>query len=83
MNSRIFCGALTLPSFGAVFDAFRKCQPSSVSFPLVKITEDAVYFSGFTLRRIDENTLQGYLVASGESGIREVELSYRRVASSR
>ena len=28
MNSRVSCGALTLPSFGPVFDAFRKCHSS-------------------------------------------------------
>src|SRR5262245_36695168 len=28
MNSRSFCGAFTLPSFGPVLSMFRKCHPS-------------------------------------------------------
>ncbi len=50
-----------------------------VSFPLVRIEEHAVYFDGLTYEKIDESNMKIYLAVSGEEGIHEELLEYRRV----
>ncbi len=50
-----------------------------VSFPLVKLTKDSVFFGGLTFQKIDRNTLQVYLALSQNDEIREVEFKYNRV----
>ena len=52
-----------------------------VSFPLVRVDEDAVHFSGLSFYRIDEDTIDGYIVMKSDAGIREEKLTYTRVAS--
>ena len=51
-----------------------------VTFKLVKLDATGAYFSGFTLKRIDADTLEGYLSlrdrASG--AVREAKFTFRR-----
>lgn len=53
-----------------------------VSFPLVKLTENAVYFEGLTLIRVGEDQLQSFIVISRAGEVEEVELAYRRTNGS-
>tara|TARA_R110001592_G_scaffold61367_1_gene187037 strand:- start:1041 stop:1505 length:465 start_codon:yes stop_codon:yes gene_type:complete len=47
-------------------------------FPLVKVEKDAVYFDGFTIKRISENEIHMYVVISDEREAEEVEFKYFR-----
>lgn len=53
-----------------------------VSFPLVKVTEEGLYFRGLTFLRKGENEIQGYLALKSKGEVREEALAYRRVSSS-
>lgn len=47
-------------------------------FPLVKVEKNAVYFDGFTIKRISENEIHMYVVISDEGETEEVEFKYFR-----
>lgn len=72
-------GSLTwkVKHFGADMTAWEE-KDGYASFPLVKLTEDAAYFAGLTLKRLGPDEMQGYVrVRSGET-VREEALSYKR-----
>lgn len=51
-----------------------------VTFKLVKLDETGAYFSGFTLKRLGPDTLEGYLALRGRDGAsREEKFTFRRV----
>ena len=49
-----------------------------ISFPLVRIDDDAIHFSGLSFYRVDEDRMAGYIVMRNEDELREEKLSYRR-----
>jgi hypothetical protein len=63
--------------FGPDFHAWEE-KEDYVSFPLVKIEENAIHFSGISFYRIDENRIEVYLVFKTADSIREEKLVYRR-----
>ena len=50
-----------------------------VSFPLVKLTDDAIYFDGLTFQKLDPDTLQVYLALRQKGETSEVNFKYHRV----
>ncbi len=51
-----------------------------VTFKLVKLDETGAYFSGFTLKRLGPDALEGYLALRGRDGSsREEKFVFRRV----
>ena len=51
----------------------------TVDFPLVKVEEDRVYFSGFTFERIDKNHMNTYvIIGDGKGNSDEVKFAYTR-----
>ncbi len=50
-----------------------------VSFPLVKIEEEAAYFDGLTVMKDGEDGLKVFLTMSREGEVTEEVLSFRRV----
>jgi hypothetical protein len=52
-----------------------------VTFRLVKRDESGAYFSGLTFRRVDADTMEGYLALRdrGSNTVREEKFVYRRV----
>lgn len=51
-----------------------------VTFPLVKLEDNAAYFSGLTLRRQDDNSLKIYLVLSQDGVRSEAVFDFKPVA---
>lgn len=47
-------------------------------FPLVKVEKNAVYFDGFTIKRISANEIHMYVVINDEGTLEEVEFKYFR-----
>ena len=50
-----------------------------VSFPLVKITDDAAYFDGLTLARDGEDGLKMFLTMTHEGQVGEESLTFKRL----
>ena len=50
-----------------------------VTFKLVKLDATGAYFSGFTFKRIDADTLEGYLALRSNGVLREEKFTFRRV----
>ena len=50
-----------------------------VTFKLMKLDATGAYFSGFTLKRIDADTLEGYLALRANGVLREEKFTFRRV----
>ncbi|MDJ0760523.1 MAG: DUF6265 family protein [Woeseiaceae bacterium] len=71
--------ALRVKHFTSDFVAWEE-KEDYVSFPLVRIDPDAIHFSGLSFYRIDDDTIEGYIVMRSESGVREEPLLYRRTA---
>ena len=69
---------LKVKHFGPEFAAWEE-KKEHLSFPLVKLTDDAIYFQGFTLRRIDEDRVQAFIVRTSGDQVSDAELTYRRV----
>jgi hypothetical protein len=72
-------GSLTLKvkHFGPDFHAWEE-KEDYVSFPLVKIEDNAIHFSGISFYRIDENRIEVYLIYRTKDSVREEKLTYRR-----
>lgn len=68
---------LKVKHFGPDFHAWEE-KEDYVSFPLVKIEENAIHFSGISFYRIDDDWIEVYLVYKTKDGIREEKLVYRR-----
>jgi hypothetical protein len=49
-----------------------------MEFPLVQSTHDEIYFSGLTMRKIDDDTMHIYLISKQGDTIRELFFDYRR-----
>ena len=73
--------ALRVKHFSSEFVAWED-KPDFVSFPLVRVDEDAVHFSGLSFYRQDAETMDGYLAMKTADGIREERLQYTRVGTS-
>ena len=69
---------LQLKHFNADLTGWEE-QDETIDFPLVKIEPDALYFSGFTVRRINENEMHMYVMVDDEDGEEEVSFVYHRV----
>lgn len=54
-----------------------------ISFPLVKLTNDAVYFDGLTYRREGEERLQVFVAMRKDGAVSEAGLSFERRSSGR
>jgi hypothetical protein len=52
-----------------------------VAFPLVKMTDDTVYFEGLTIRRDSPDQITIFLVLNHEGEVSEEQLTYHRVGS--
>jgi hypothetical protein len=70
--------ALRVKHFTPEFIAWED-KEDYVSFPLVRIEEDAIHFSGLSFYRIDKDTFDGYIAMRNDAGIREEKLAYRRL----
>ena len=69
---------LRVKHFTREFSAWEE-KDEYVSFPLVKLIDEAAYFEGMTIRRVSEDQLQVFLVTTESGEVSEVELTYRRV----
>lgn len=56
-------------------------KDKTVDFKLVKVTEDAVYFDGFTFERINNNEIDIYVVLKNNDKTEEVKFHYEKVHS--
>ena len=70
--------AIRVKHFSAEFVAWED-KPDYVSFPLVRVDEDAIHFSGLSFYRTGEDAFEGYIVMRNDAGVREEKLTYRRV----
>ncbi|MEP4535528.1 MAG: DUF6265 family protein [Cyclobacteriaceae bacterium] len=50
----------------------------TVDFKLVKVTNDKVYFEGFTIERISPDEINMYVVIDEGDGQEEVKFNYKR-----
>lgn len=53
-------------------------KDETVDFPLVKVTENKVFFDGFTFEKISNNEINIYVVISGKGGEHEATFNYKR-----
>jgi len=54
-------------------------KDETVDFPLVRITDTRIYFSGFTFEKVSDDELNIYVLTSQEPGNeKEVKFNYRR-----
>lgn len=68
---------LKLKHFRSSLTGWEK-QEKFISFPLAKLTDDAVYFDGLTYRREGENRFRTFVVISKNGTVSEQELVYER-----
>ncbi|MEL7451282.1 MAG: DUF6265 family protein [Pseudomonadota bacterium] len=69
--------ALRVKHFTNEFVAWED-KPDYISFPLVRIDDDALHFSGLSFYRVDDNSMDGYLVMKTSDGVVERKLEYAR-----
>ena len=69
--------SLKVKHFSPDFTAWEEKQ-DYVHFRFVNAEEDAVHFSGFSLYRIDDDTMHGYIVMRSGEDLREEKLVYYR-----
>lgn len=53
-------------------------KSDKVSFPLVRLAPDALYFSGLTFKRINADSMNVFLAMGNGGKVREARLAYRR-----
>lgn len=70
--------AIKVKHFSADFVAW-ETKEDYVSFPLVRIDDDAIHFSGLSFYRRGDDAIDGYIAMRTEDGVREEPMSYRRV----
>lgn len=68
---------LRLKHFHPTLEGWENREDMEV-FPLVKLTATTAYFDGLTYRRVDADTLKGFLVVEDSEGVRQVDFTYRR-----
>lgn len=56
-------------------------KEETVDFKLVKLENDAVYFEGLTMKKIDENQIDVYVLVESEGKKEEILFSYRKIKS--
>jgi len=54
-------------------------KDETFDFPLVKIESDAVYFDGFTVRRISQDEIHMFVMVHSDGSAEEVQFIYHRV----
>lgn len=69
--------SLRVKHFDKAFVAWEDRQ-DYISFPLVKLAEDAVHFSGLSFYRQTDDEIHGYLSMRFDDGVREEKLVYHR-----
>lgn len=70
---------LKLKHFGKNLKAWEE-KEKTINFPLVKITKTALYFDGLTFKKVDKNTIQGYIrIQEKNQTTKEIDWIYRRV----
>lgn len=70
---------LRLKHFGSDLKGWEE-KDETVDFRLVKVTEDKVYFEGFTFERISKDEINMYVVIGHDDGSQEeVKFNYLRV----
>jgi hypothetical protein len=69
--------SLKVKHFNADFTAWED-KADYVTFRFIKSDDDAVHFSGISFYRIDEDTMDAYIVFRGGEEVREEKLAYRR-----
>jgi len=69
--------SLKVKHFNADFTAWEE-KADYVTFRYVKSDEDAVHFSGISFYRVDDDTLNAYIVMRSGDEVREEKLVYRR-----
>jgi len=69
--------SLKVKHFNADFTAWEE-KADYVTFRYVKSDDDAIHFSGISFYRIDEDTMEGYIVFRSGEEVREEKLAYRR-----
>lgn len=73
---------LKVKHFSADFSAWEE-KAEYVSFPLVSASEQALHFEGLSFYRVNNDTLDTYVVISQKDGsLREEKLNYSRVEKS-
>jgi hypothetical protein len=71
---------IKLKHFGADFKGWEK-QDEYISFPLVKLEEDAAHFAGLSYHRVSNDELHAYLAMPGREKLREEKIVYKRRSS--
>ncbi len=51
----------------------------TIDFKLVKVSENKVYFDGFTFEQISDNEINMYVVFQNENEKREIKFNYKKV----
>jgi len=69
--------SLKVKHFNADFTAWEE-KADYVTFRYVKSDEDAIHFSGISFYRVDDDTLNAYIVMRSGDEVREEKLVYRR-----
>lgn len=69
--------SLKVKHFSSDFTAWED-KADYVTFRYIKSDDDAVHFSGISFYRIDEDTMDGYIVFRSGEEVREEKLAYRR-----
>ncbi len=69
--------ALRVKHFTDDFIAWEE-KADYISFPLVRIDDGALHFSGLSFYRVDDNTMDGYIVMKTSDGVVERKLEYFR-----
>jgi hypothetical protein len=68
---------IKLKHFGADFKGWEG-KDEYVSFPLVKIEDNAAHFAGLSYHRISDDEFHAYLAISSEGQLREEKIVFRR-----
>ena len=68
---------LQLKHFGYNLKGWEE-KDDTVDFPLVEITENKVFFDGFTIKKINKNEIHLFVVISNNGQEEEVQFIYRR-----
>lgn len=58
-------------------------KDETVDFPLVKITENKVYFDGFTIEKVSDNEMNVYVIIGSKDNRQEAKFRYKRKGGKR
>jgi hypothetical protein len=68
---------MMLKHFDAEFRGWEE-KDASIRFPLVKLTDAAVYFDGLTYRRLADGSLEAFVAVKKDGKTQELSFKYRR-----